>query len=111
MFSLKVIWNPLEGIDLGFFTLHFYSLTYVIAFVFGLYLMKKMFKREGVSVEKLDPLFMYTVIGMLIGMRLGHFLFYEPSTFLTDPWRVFLPFELSPLNLQVLQEWLVMVLQ
>jgi phosphatidylglycerol:prolipoprotein diacylglycerol transferase len=96
MFSLKVIWNPLEGIDLGFFTLHFYSLTYVIAFVFGLYLMKKMFKREGVSVEKLDPLFMYTVIGMLIGMRLGHFLFYEPSTFLTDPWRVFLPFELSP---------------
>jgi phosphatidylglycerol:prolipoprotein diacylglycerol transferase len=55
-----------------------------------------MFKREGVSVEKLDPLFMYTVIGMLIGMRLGHFLFYEPSTFLTDPWRVFLPFELSP---------------
>ncbi|WP_438968792.1 prolipoprotein diacylglyceryl transferase [Nonlabens sp.] len=96
MFSLKVIWNPLEGIDLGFFTLHFYSLTYVIAFVFGLYLMKKMFKREGISAEKLDPLFMYTVIGMLIGMRLGHFLFYEPSTFLTDPWRVFLPFELSP---------------
>ena len=96
MFSLKVIWNPLEGLDLGFFTLHFYSLSYVIAFVLGWYIIKPIFKRDGVSVEKLDPLFMYTVIGCLLGARLGHYLFYEPSTFFSDPLRVFLPFETSP---------------
>lgn len=96
MFSLKVIWNPLEGLDLGFFTLHFYSLSYVIAFILGWYIIKPIFKRDGVSVEKLDPLFMYTVIGCLLGARLGHYLFYEPSTFFSDPLRVFLPFETSP---------------
>lgn len=96
MFSLKVIWNPLEGLDLVFFKLHFYSLSYVIAFILGWYIIKPIFKRDGVSVEKLDPLFMYTVIGCLIGARLGHYLFYEPSTFFSDPLRVFLPFETDP---------------
>jgi len=96
MFSLKVIWNPLEGIDLGSFTLHFYSLSYVIAFVIGWYIIKPIFKRDGVSMEKLDPLFMYTVIGLLIGARLGHYLFYEPSTFFSNPLRVFLPFKTDP---------------
>jgi prolipoprotein diacylglyceryl transferase len=96
MFSLKVIWNPLEGIDLGSFTLHFYSLSYVIAFVIGWYIIKPIFKRDGVNMEKLDPLFMYTVIGLLIGARLGHYLFYEPSTFFSNPLRVFLPFKTDP---------------
>ncbi|MFT5926827.1 MAG: phosphatidylglycerol:prolipoprotein diacylglycerol transferase [Rubritalea sp.] len=96
MFSLKVVWNPLEGLDLGSFTLHFYSLSYVIAFILGWYLIKPIFKRDGVSMEKLDPLFMYTVIGMLVGARVGHYLFYEPSIFFSNPLRVFLPFRTDP---------------
>ncbi len=96
MFSLKVIWNPLEGLDLGFFTLHFYSLSYVIAFTLGWYIIKPIFKNDRMSFDKLDPLFMYTVVGCLVGARLGHYLFYEPSTFLTDPARVFLPFRMQP---------------
>ncbi|WP_124981139.1 prolipoprotein diacylglyceryl transferase [Nonlabens xiamenensis] len=96
MFSLKVIWNPIEGLDLGMFTIHFYSLSYIIAFILGWYIMKPIFKREGVDKEKLDPLFMFTVIGCLVGARLGHYLFYEPSTFWTDPLHVFLPFRLDP---------------
>jgi len=96
MFSLKVIWNPLEGLDLGLFTIHFYSLSYVIAFVLGWYIIKPIFKRENLSLEKLDPLFMFTVVGCLLGARLGHYLFYEPSTFWTDPLHVFLPFRLDP---------------
>lgn len=96
MYSLKVIWNPLEGLDLGFFTLHFYSLSYVIAFVLGWYIMKPIFKRDGVSFEKLDPLFMYTVIGMLVGARFGHYLFYEREILFNDPWHVILPFKTDP---------------
>ncbi|MGB3590853.1 MAG: prolipoprotein diacylglyceryl transferase [Nonlabens sp.] len=96
MHLLKITWNPPEGIDLGFLTLHFYSLSYIVAFVLGWYIIKPIFKREGVSFEKLDPLFMYTVIGCLVGARLGHYLFYEPSTFITDPLRVFLPFKTDP---------------
>lgn len=96
MIALKVIWNPLEGLDLGFFTLHFYSLSYIVAFTLGWYIMKPMFKRDGVSVEKMDSLFMYTVLGCLIGARLGHYLFYEPEVLFTDPLHVLLPFRLDP---------------
>ncbi|WP_194850833.1 prolipoprotein diacylglyceryl transferase [Nonlabens antarcticus] len=96
MLPLKVIWNPLEGIELGFFTLHFYSLSYVIAFVLGWYIIKPIFKKDGIHLDKLDPLFMYTVVGCLAGARLGHYLFYEPETFITDPLHVFLPFRISP---------------
>lgn len=96
MYLLKVVWNPIEGIDLGFFTIHFYSLSYVIAFGLGWYLMKPMFKRDGVSIEKMDPLFMYTVIGLLLGARIGHFLFYEPAIFFSNPLHVLLPFQISP---------------
>lgn len=96
MFSLKVIWNPLEGLDLGFFTLHFYSLSYVIAFVLGWYIIKPIFKRDNVSVEKIDPLFMYTVIGCLVGARIGHYLFYETAILFNDPLHVLLPFKTDP---------------
>ncbi|PRP67216.1 prolipoprotein diacylglyceryl transferase [Nonlabens agnitus] len=96
MLPLKVIWNPLEGIDLGFFTIHFYSLSYVVAFVLGWYIIKPIFTKDGISHEKLDPLFMYTVIGCLAGARIGHYLFYETEVLFTDPLHVFLPFKLSP---------------
>jgi prolipoprotein diacylglyceryl transferase len=92
MLPLTVIWNPLEGIDLGFFTIHFYSLSYIISFALGWYIIKPIFKNDGISAEKLDPLFMYTVIGCLAGARLGHFLFYEPDIFFGDPLYVLLPF-------------------
>jgi hypothetical protein len=30
--ALNIVWNPSEGIDLGFFIIRFYSLMFVIAF-------------------------------------------------------------------------------
>ncbi len=96
LLPLKVIWNPLEGIDLGFFTIHFYSLSYVIAFVLGWYIIKPIFTKDGIHHDKLDPLFMYTVIGCLAGARIGHYLFYETAVLFEDPLHVFLPFRLSP---------------
>lgn len=96
MLPLRVIWNPLEGIELGFFTIHFYSLSYVVAFVLGWYIIKPIFTKDGISLDKLDPLFMYTVIGCLAGARIGHYLFYETEVLFTDPLHVILPFKLNP---------------
>lgn len=96
MLPLRVIWNPLEGIDLGFITIHFYSLSYVVAFALGMYIIKPIFKKEGIEKSKIDPLFTYTVLGCLIGARFGHFLFYEPDVFFGDFLHVLLPFETNP---------------
>ena len=66
---------------------------YVLAFVIGLQLMKQIFKKDNIPLEKLDSLFIYTVIAMLIGARVGHYLFYEENYTLAE---VFLPFKLNP---------------
>lgn len=96
MHFLSISWNPSEGIDLGFFTLRYYSLMFVVAFALGFYIMKRVYKHENISLEKLDSLFIYTVVATLIGARLGHFLFYEPEMFIKKPLEIFLPVEFSP---------------
>ncbi|TGD58285.1 prolipoprotein diacylglyceryl transferase [Flavobacterium humi] len=93
---LSIIWNPSEGIQIGSFTLHFYSLMFVVAFTLGWLLMKPIFTREGEPIEKLDSLFIYMVVSILAGARLGHVIFYQPELFLQDPLSVFLPFRFNP---------------
>ena len=75
--ALNIIWNPSEGINLGFFIIRYYSLMFVIAFGLGWYITKKIFDRENEPVEKLDSLFIWTVFSTLIGARLGHVFFYD----------------------------------
>lgn len=96
MHYLSFVWDPSEGIDLGFFMIRYYSLMFVIAFTLGWFIMKRIFNFEGVSLEKLDSLFIYTVVATLIGARLGHVIFYEPEIFSRDPISVFLPFKTVP---------------
>ena len=86
-----MIWNPTEGIDLGFFMIRFYSLTWVVAFALGWYITKFIFERENESIEKLDNLFVYTIVATMIGARLGHVIFYQPELFTQDPLSVLLP--------------------
>lgn len=96
MLPLKFTWNPISGLDLGFLTIHFYSLMFVVAFSLGYYLMKQMYKNDGIPQEKLDSLFMYAVVSILLGARLGHVIFYQPELFKDDFFSVFLPFRFVP---------------
>lgn len=95
MHFLSFTWSPPEGLNLGFYTIPFYSLMFVIAFALGWYIMKKIYTREGESIEKLDSLFIYMVLAILIGARLGHVIFYQPELFKEDFFSVFLPFKFS----------------
>lgn len=93
MSFLAIEWNPSLGIDLGFFTIRWYSLMFVAAFVLGLRLMKKIYKEDNIPVEKLDVLFMYTFISMLIGMRLGDVFFYSWDYYQHNLLEIILPFK------------------
>ncbi|KAA5825088.1 prolipoprotein diacylglyceryl transferase [Algibacter amylolyticus] len=91
---LKFDWNPITGIDIiGNFKLHFYSLMWVIAFIIGWYIMKRIFTKEKVSLDYLDPLFIYTVLATMLGARLGHVLFYQSELISEDFFSIFLPFK------------------
>ncbi|MFN4027655.1 MULTISPECIES: prolipoprotein diacylglyceryl transferase [Flavobacterium] len=91
-----MVWNPSEGIDIGFFIIRYYSLMFVIAFGLGWYIMKKIYERENESIEKLDTLFIWTVIATLLGARLGQVFFYDWEYFRNNPTEILLPFKFKP---------------
>lgn len=94
--ALNMVWNPSEGIDLGFFMIRYYSLMWIVAFGVGFYVTKKIFIRENESMEKLDSLFFYTILATMLGARLGHVIFYQPELFKEDFLSVFLPIRTNP---------------
>ncbi len=94
--ALSIVWNPAEGIDLGFFMVHYYSLMFVIAFGLGWYIMKNIFIREGETIEKLDSLFIWTVLATLAGARFGHVFFYDWEYFRNNLLEIELPVKFEP---------------
>ena len=98
MIALQTTWDPSSaGIDLfGKFTIHYYSLMWMLAFILGWYIMKRIYMKENLSEEKLDSLFVYTILGTMIGARLGHVIFYQFELFEQDFFSVFLPFRFNP---------------
>jgi len=91
MHFLSFLWDPSEGINLGFYTIQYYSLMFVIAFVVGWFITKSIYKNENVSLDKLDSLFIYMVLAILIGARLGHVIFYQSELITEDFFSIFLP--------------------
>ncbi|WP_396186783.1 prolipoprotein diacylglyceryl transferase [Flavobacterium sp.] len=94
--ALNIVWNPSEGIDLGFFVIRYYSLMFVIAFGLGWYIMKNIFERENESIDKLDSLFIWTVLATLIGARLGDVFFYDWEYYRNHLTEILLPIRENP---------------
>lgn len=89
-------WDPSTGIHLGPITLHYYSLMFILAFGLGYVIMSKIFKIDNVNQKYLEPLFTWTLVGTILGARLGHVIFYQPELFKQDFWSVFLPIRTNP---------------
>lgn len=76
-----IYWEQLglqPGIDLGFFTLRFYSLAYLLGVVFAYWHTSKMLKQPGAPMAQrhADDLFFYCTLGVILGGRLGYAAFY-----------------------------------
>ena len=69
------------GIDLGFFTLRYYSLAYLAGIVLAYWHISKMIKAPGAPLAQrhADDLFFYCTLGIIIGGRLGYATFYAPE--------------------------------
>ena len=93
---LFTTWDPSTGIHLGPITLHYYSLMFILAFGLGYVIMTKIYKIDNVNIKYVEPLFTWTLIGTILGARLGHVIFYQPELFREDFWSVFLPIRTVP---------------
>ena len=96
MILYKFEWAPNETIfKIGSFGLHYYSLMFVIAFAVGFYMMKKFYRYEKVSVEYLEPLFIFTIVGTLLGARLGEVFFYNWDYYQNNLAEILLPIKVK----------------
>ncbi|ODT00412.1 MAG: prolipoprotein diacylglyceryl transferase [Erythrobacter sp. SCN 62-14] len=66
------------GIELGFFTLRYYSLAYLIGVIFAYWQVSVMLSQPGAPMAQVhaDDLFFYCTLGVIIGGRLGYAAFY-----------------------------------
>ncbi len=76
--------NP-EIFRIGNFAIRWYGLLFASGFLFGYYIMRSFFRNEGIKDAVLDKLTIYVAIGTIVGARLGHCFFYEPSYYLAHP--------------------------
>jgi phosphatidylglycerol---prolipoprotein diacylglyceryl transferase len=74
---LTFTWDVSQGLDLGFFTLRYYSLLFALGFLCGYFIVKRIFIEEKIPLVWLDSLLTYVVIATILGARLGHVFFYE----------------------------------
>jgi phosphatidylglycerol---prolipoprotein diacylglyceryl transferase len=79
--------NP-EIVKLGPISLRWYGLLFAMGFFLGYLIFQKYFRKDGITIEILDKLTIYMVLGTVIGARLGHCLFYDASYYLSNPLKI-----------------------
>ncbi|MFM2428595.1 MAG: hypothetical protein RL012_479 [Bacteroidota bacterium] len=97
MLLYYVIWdiNPVL-LRLGAFEIRWYGLLFALGFLLGRQLWYHFLKEEGKPVNDLDGLVIHTMLGTIVGARLGHILFYDFSYYSQHPLEIFLPFVFTP---------------
>ncbi len=69
----------------GSFEFRYYGIFFASGFIIGYYIMQYIFQREKVPIKELDKITTYSIIGTIIGARLGHVIFYQPQYYLENP--------------------------
>jgi len=84
-----LVWNP-DPVLIAFMGLkvHWYGLLFASAILTGFHMIKWIFEKENVDLEKLDIGFIYVFVGIVVGARLGHCLFYDPAYYLSNPLKI-----------------------
>ena len=84
--SSYIIWDVSPTIfTLGPISVKWYSFLFALTFAVGYKILQKMFTNEKKDPTDVDKLVVYIVIGVIVGARLGHCLFYAPDYYLTNP--------------------------
>ncbi|HLQ18863.1 MAG TPA: prolipoprotein diacylglyceryl transferase [Tabrizicola sp.] len=75
--------------------LRWYALAYIAGLMFGWWIILRAIRTPQlwagdppVTSEQVERFFTWVVVGVILGGRLGYVIFYEPGTYLAEPWRI-----------------------
>lgn len=90
---LSVSWAPDPVFfSIGSVDIRWYGLSWAIGLLVAVWIVQKIYTSEKHPEKWFDSLFLYVILGTVIGARLGHCLFYSPEYYLAHP-------------LEILQVW------
>ena len=95
---LTINWNPdPELFNLfGSFSIRYYGLLWGIGIVLSCIIVQRQYRDRKISEDKFTPLFFYCVIGITLGARLGHCIFYDWSYYQNHLIEMILPIRQFP---------------
>jgi len=77
-------------LDFGPLSLRWYGLLFVTGLIITYFVLRWIFKREKLPVHDLESVALYLFVGMVVGARLGHIVFYDLSYYLANPLDIFM---------------------
>ena len=85
--------NPI-AFSIGEIKVHWYGIMYILALGVGFWTALRFAPKLGVPKEVVEEYFIWLEVGIIVGARIGFFLFYVPdnSYYLLHPWEMFNPF-------------------
>ena len=95
---LTINWNPdPELFNLfGSFPIRYYGLLWGIGIVLSCIIVQRQYRDRKISEDKFTPLIFYCVIGITLGARLGHCIFYDWSYYQNHLIEMILPIRQFP---------------
>lgn len=92
----QIVWDASPIIfSIGSFELRWYGVLFALGFVIGYQIIAWAFKIENRNEKHLDALLLTMIISIVLGARIGHYVFYEGDNFLVDPlpflWDMLIP--------------------
>ena len=84
-----ITWSADPAIfTIGSREIRWYGLAFALGFIIGYKIVEIMWKKEKLPIDWLDKLLFYTIMGTVVGARLGHCLFYDPGYYLANPFEM-----------------------
>lgn len=71
--------------QIGEHGIRWYGLLLAVGFLLSYLVLGRIMKKEGYEQKQTDKFAIYVIVGCVIGLRLGHCLFYNPGYYLTNP--------------------------
>ncbi len=89
MILTQIIWDVDPVIFyIGDRGIRWYGLLLAVGFMLAYLIISKVMKKEGFKQEIIDKFSVYIIIGVIVGLRLGHCLFYDPIYYLSNPFEI-----------------------
>lgn len=77
----------------GSLEIRYYGILFALSFLFGYFILKKLFKKSNLNEKLVDDYIFYIFLGVIIGARIFEVAFYEPFYYLNNPIKIFYIFQ------------------